>query len=149
MSALYVLSNFKNCDVYCIDLWNDTHDNRKNLKYDFNKIEENFNENLKEYKFEKIKNDSLSALKKIENTGKKFDYIYIDGSHEGEAILLDALASFKVLKKDGILIFDDIDVSTKDGNISPIIAIDTFLKSFKKNIKILYFKRLIFLRKIN
>ena len=54
MSALYVLSNFKNCDVYCIDLWNDTHDNRKNLKYDFNKIEENFNENLKEYKFEKI-----------------------------------------------------------------------------------------------
>jgi predicted O-methyltransferase YrrM len=36
-----------------------------------------------------------------------FDLIYIDGNHEPEAVLEDAVLSFRKLKHGGILIFDD------------------------------------------
>ena len=36
-----------------------------------------------------------------------FDIIYIDGSHETEQVLWDAINAYKFLKDDGVLIFDD------------------------------------------
>ncbi len=36
-----------------------------------------------------------------------FDFIYIDGDHTTEAVYIDALLSFPLLKSGGIMIFDD------------------------------------------
>ncbi len=148
MSALYVLSFYENSKVTCIDLWNKSHVNRENLSYDFNLIETNFDQNLKDFQFKKIKNYSLEAIKDLKKKNKYFDIIYIDGSHEGKAIYSDAVAAFYILKKDGILIFDDIDINIKEGKFTPIEAINKFLNLFNGSFKILYFKRLVFLKKI-
>jgi hypothetical protein len=36
-----------------------------------------------------------------------YDFIYIDGSHRGADVLSDAVLSFRLLKRAGLLIFDD------------------------------------------
>jgi predicted O-methyltransferase YrrM len=83
---------------------------------------------------------------------KKFlyNFIYIDGSHNGDDVIVDAVESFKILKKNGIMIFDDamvkFDVSKKYQTFEGIIP---FLNMFKKDIKILYSRNIIVIKKIN
>ncbi len=43
----------------------------------------------------------------LNTTNLEFDFIYIDASHEPEDVLDDAIGSFKKLKPNGIIIFDD------------------------------------------
>ena len=64
---------------------------------------------------------------------KKYDLIYVDGgSHHYNDVLKDANNSFKVLNKNGILIFDDfLKKYYKDLKRDPIIAILSLLMSTK------------------
>jgi len=63
-----------------------------------------------------------------------FDIIYIDGNHEPDYVLEDAVLCFRKLKKGGIMIFDDYGWGgpglTKAG-------IDGFLRGFHKKIEVL------------
>ena len=57
------------------------------------------------------------------------DFIYIDGSHEAEDVLLDGLLCWKLLKKGGIMVFDDYGLEEPLGykKYKPSIGIDAFL----------------------
>ena len=74
----------------------------------------------------------------------------MDGSHNGEDVIVDAIESFKILKTNGIMIFDDamvkFDTNKKYQTYEGVIF---FLKMFKKQIKILYLKNIILIKKIN
>ncbi|MCK5017874.1 MAG: class I SAM-dependent methyltransferase [Candidatus Peribacteraceae bacterium] len=50
---------------------------------------------------------SQTRLKELHREGKLFDFIYIDGSHQASDVLEDAVLAFPLLKKYGIMIFDD------------------------------------------
>jgi len=67
-----------------------------------------------------------------------FDIIYIDASHLGKDVFVDTALSWGLLKKGGILIFDDygwtIEPLPED---RPKMAIDAFLALFKKEIQVL------------
>jgi hypothetical protein len=63
-----------------------------------------------------------------------FDIIYIDGNHEAEYVLEDAVLSFRKLKKNGIMIFDDYDDGFKDLSKK---GIEAFLSAYNKRITIL------------
>ena len=68
---------------------------------------ENFKNNSKKFincNFYNLKSDKFFKEFKLQ---EEFDIIYIDGSHFYEDVLNDAICSYKVLKKDGIIIFDD------------------------------------------
>lgn len=75
-----------------------------------------------------------------------FDIIYIDGNHEPEYVLEDAVLSFRKLKKDGIMIFDDY------GWGGPELTqkgIDAFIHTYSKMIEIIGMRDCqVFLRKI-
>lgn len=60
-----------------------------------------------------------------------FDIIYIDGNHEPEAVLEDAVLSFRKLKHDGILIFDDYGWGGPDLTKR---GIDAFIVGYHKQI---------------
>lgn len=121
--------------LYCIDPWKDYTD-------------------YPEYK-DKQENTYTTFLRNIKNSGKEdkivirrgfsneeivtfkdnfFDIIYIDGNHEPEYVLEDAVLSFRKLKVGGIMIFDDYGWGgpemTKKG-------IDGFLSGYHKKIKLL------------
>lgn len=57
--------------------------------------------------FKLIENFSEFALPQMLLKKDKFDLIYIDGSHQFDNVFLDAYYSFRILNKNGILIFDD------------------------------------------
>jgi predicted O-methyltransferase YrrM len=61
-----------------------------------------------------------------------FDIIYIDGNHEPEFVMEDAVLSFRKLKKDGIMIFDDYGWGGPDLTQR---GIDGFLSGYHKRIR--------------
>lgn len=80
----------------------------------------------------------------------KFDLIYIDGSHMASDVLLDSVLSFRLLKKNGIMIFDDYEwleqaekdkldwVPHHEPHQKPKIAIDSFLACFKGQYELIH-----------
>ena len=122
-------------ELYCIDPW-----------IDYSDYTEYKNEQGKTYNtfLRNVDNSGLKDKIKIrrgfsdqEITKFKdnfFDIIYIDGNHEPEYVLEDAVLSFRKLKVGGILIFDDYgwggpDLTTK--------GINGFLSGYHKKIDIL------------
>lgn len=69
---------------------------------------------------------------------KQFEFVYIDGSHNSWDVLFDTVCSFKLLKKEGVIVFDDYRwPATYPEHQKPGIAIDSFLKCFKDQYQIL------------
>jgi predicted O-methyltransferase YrrM len=67
-----------------------------------------------------------------------FDFIYVDGGHRTIEVLEDAVLSFRLLKCNGIMAFDDFkwkDRASPDG--TPKLAINTFLRIYKSKITVL------------
>lgn len=73
---------------------------------------------------------------------ESYDFIYIDGDHHAASVLEDAVLSFPLLKKGGIMIFDDyrwgeqLETTPERLNI-PKPAIDAFLDIYADKIKVL------------
>ena len=76
---------------------------------DDNFIENNFKHNISFFphiKFNIHKGYSQKILPTFEFVGK-YDFIYIDASHRADDTFVDAYYANKLLKKNGLLIFDD------------------------------------------
>lgn len=67
---------------------------------------------------------------------EKFDFIYVDGSHQAPDVLVDAVLSALLLRKGGVLVFDGYfwrdRMSRYDGLRSPSVAIDAFKQIYFK-----------------
>ena len=104
LSSYYVLSEYKFVNAFLIDLWDLPNPNSQILSENFNSIERVFDQNLKKFHFKKIKDDSVISMRKLLRQNQVFDFIYIDGSHNGEDILSDAIEAFKILKNGGFIL---------------------------------------------
>lgn len=82
-------------------------------------------------KVTKIKDQSFNALTAF-NTGyvnEKYDFVYIDGSHMAKDVMTDALLVWPMVKKNGIVIFDDyLWQPYNKPHMEPKLAIDAFMK---------------------
>ena len=148
LSLLNILFNYKNSKVTAIDLWDESNTNSESLNVNFNEIEDKFNKNLEEYSFIKIKNDSVIALRELLKKRHYFDFIYIDGSHNGEDILSDAIESYKLLNTEGFIIFDDVVNMNANISIQSYTGFEKFCQIYKKEIKVLYLKNIAVIKKI-
>ena len=77
-----------------------------------------------------------------------FDIIYIDGSHNGEDILSDAIESYKILNEEGILIFADVVNANKNISIQSYKGFEKFCEIYSYKLKILYLKNIAVVMKI-
>jgi predicted O-methyltransferase YrrM len=148
LSALNILFNYKNSKVTTIDLWEKSNINSEPLNVNFNEVEDKFNKNLEGYKYNKIKNDSVIALREILKKNNFFDIIYIDGSHNGEDILSDAIESYKLLNSEGIIFFDDVVNANKNINIQSYVGFEKFCEIYKENVKVIYLKNIAVVKKV-
>jgi len=140
MSLLYVLENYKKVKAIGVDIWGG-----KN----YSLVEKTFDKNISGYKnFLKVKKDSIIALREFNYNNLFFDYIYIDGLHLGEHVIVDAIESFKILKNNGLMIFDDFLQFDPNRKYQTYEAIFYFLKFFKNNLRILYFQNILVIKKI-
>jgi hypothetical protein len=102
-----------------------------------------------EGRFTTIVEFSQVALRKLPLN--YYDVIYIDGEHNGPAVLEDAVLAGRLLKSGGVLIFDDYRYwSTAPRIITPRYAIDIFAEAFGEHFDMIQNGRqAIFVRKEN
>ena len=147
LSSFFVLSEYKAVDATLLDIWDMPNPNSKTLSHNFNSIEDTFDNNLSRFNFTKIKDDSVVAMRKLFKQNKSFDFIYIDGSHNGEDILSDAIEAFKILKKEGLIFFDDFLQHDKNRALQSYEGIEKFLTLYSSYLKIEYFQNNLVVRK--
>tara|TARA_B100000965_G_C19388600_1_gene667920 strand:- start:142 stop:858 length:717 start_codon:yes stop_codon:yes gene_type:complete len=147
-SAFFFLKYFVGAQITCVDIWQNQVHNYKNIE--FKNIEKNFDENLDKYqeRIIKFKGSSKNFFKK--NSNKNFDLIFVDGSHYKYHVYQDAINSFKNLKINGYILFDDYLFKYKSKkNSHPLFAINKFLIKYKKKIKIIAIYRQVLIKKIS
>lgn len=121
--------------LHCIDPWAD-YDEYSEYKNEQNTIYNTFVDNIERsgVKDKIIVNRGYSHIEIQKFQDDFFDIIYIDGNHEPEYVLEDGVLSFRKLKKNGILIFDDYGWGGPDLTQK---GIDSFFKGYSKRLKFL------------
>ena len=147
LSSFFVLSEYKAVNAILLDIWDMPNPNSKTLSHNFNSVESAFDDNLSRFNFTKIKDDSVVAMRTLFKQNKSFDFIYIDGSHNGEDILSDAIEAFKILKKEGLIFFDDFLQYDKNRALQSYDGIEKFLNLYSNYLKIEYFQNNLVVRK--
>ncbi len=149
-SACWLLTSVlthETCRLTCIDIFHlcdESVEISTRLKLPMSKgedCEKRFDHNIRalraEHKVTKLKGRSDELLYTLPLSS--FDCIYIDGSHTSKAVLTDAVLSWGLLKKNGILIFDDYgwDCFPEAPLKNPRIALDAFLEIFAGNYELI------------
>jgi len=127
-------------EIYCIDTWEGS---EEHVKGELDGAEDRFHQNISVLRTKfpnravvSFKSTSVEALAGLLTHKKQFDFIYIDGSHVAKDVLTDACMAWPLLKKDGIMAFDDYlwKVNGFTINQRPKIAIDAFVNIFENEI---------------
>jgi len=131
-------------EITCVDTWAGSVDLPPEMMAG---VEARFDANTKialsrctnPVKFHKRKQPSLHALADMVVTGEQFDFIYIDGSHTAPDVLTDAVLAFQLLRKGGVIVFDDYTwcmepPGRQDPLNMPKFAIDTFVNMFQRRL---------------
>ena len=147
LSSFYVLSEYKSVNAFFLDIWDMPNSNSKTLSHNFGLIEKAFDQNLSGFDFKKMKNDSVISMRKLLKENVHFDFIYIDGSHNGEDILSDAIEAFKILKVNGLMFFDDFLQHDDNRILQSYVGIDKFLSLYSDYLEIEYFQNNLVVRK--
>ena len=148
-STIFFLNLFKNSKIFCVDTWQGSNEYKYKITCK-NSIEKNFDINIKKFKKRVIKNKmkSDSFFKKKKNLF--FDFIFIDGFHRSDQVFRDSINSFRVLRQNGYILFDDyLYKFYKNQKLNPIYGINRFLKKFKKEIKIIFCNEQLLVKKIS
>ena len=131
----------------------DLNDNKTIYNY-FNKQYDRFIENVGHHieskKIELYRDLSSNVfgdlIDKYEN---QIDFIYIDGDHRASAVYIDAINSFKLCKKNGLILFDDYVWGNEYGEESTRKGVDRFLKEFEGRYETLIIGYQYMIRKIS
>jgi predicted O-methyltransferase YrrM len=132
-------------EIYCLDTWAG---GQEHVGHNMAEVESNFDSNIqeaclasgREHKVYKIKGDSLLGLSSLITQGKTnyFDMVYVDGSHETPDVFGDAVLSYRLLRLNGLMIFDDYVWGAgveSDPLRNPKLAIDSFLNCFQRKVQ--------------
>ena len=118
--------------LYCVDPWEDYADypEYKNKQVGiYNAFLENIASTMEPEKF--VIKRGYSNIEVPKFPDNFFDIVYIDGNHAPEYVLEDAVLSFRKLRQNGIMIFDDYGWGTTQKGI------DAFLKVYENRIEYL------------
>tara|TARA_Y100000004_G_scaffold119655_1_gene134439 strand:+ start:4356 stop:4946 length:591 start_codon:yes stop_codon:yes gene_type:complete len=141
MSTIWMLENIlteEKSQIFCIDAWAEWTGDA------FVRFVSNISKTGLKDKVHIVKGDSSEELRMFPNN--YFDFIYVDGNHDEKAVIKDAIGSFRILKKGGIIAFDDYllgirypnSPGSKAMNGSTKRAIDYFLDVFQDEIEVIH-----------
>lgn len=121
LSACYLLWRLRDATITCIDTFANSAE-----------LESIFDANVAlvdASRVHKLVGDSRRLLLDLVAGGRQFDLVYVDGSHLGLDVMVDASLSWQLLKPGGTLVFDDYAYRElgDDALLRPGPAIDAFL----------------------
>lgn len=147
-SAVWIIENMmlSKDQLLCVDTWQG---GEEHSNIDMAAVERRFDSNIKIAQrkvgfpdVQKVKETSTWALahqlRWVKDESQLFDFIYIDGSHRAADVLADAVMAWKLLRMDGIMIFDDY--LWGDPRVPlhrPKMAIDAFMNIYAEEINVL------------
>jgi hypothetical protein len=130
LSTCYLLSRLPDATTTCIDTFAEAP--RIDSFAGVQNLEATFDRNVAlvdASRVRKLVGRSVEVLSDLVADGPSFDLVYVDGSHLGLDVIVDAALSWQVLKPGGALIFDDYEYRDhgEDPLLRPGPAIDAFL----------------------
>ena len=131
-SAIVFLNYLPRCRITCVDTFAGSADHDFNPEWAtaVGDCERRFDANLAEFsaRVEKIKAPSSCALSRLAIARRRFDLVYIDGSHHSADVYADAALCWPLLVEDAIVIFDDYEWTLASAEEErPKLGIDAFL----------------------
>lgn len=137
LSTKWFLDNICNGNgstIHCIDTWKGSpeHEEWTDEQSLYDRFINNLSEEIEEGRCLPMRGRSEDLLISLLKRDEKFDFIYIDGSHESSDVITDAVISYMLLKQNGMMIFDDYTWGLGDRSAYdiPHYAIDFFRNSF-------------------
>lgn len=154
------LLNNQNSSISCIDPWA-TYDQKNDSlnsyhkdisKKDLNDLTDgyifsdeyetfvkNINETNRSPQVHIMKGFSDVLLPNLISNKKQYDIIFIDGNHTAPYVLSDAIMSWKLLKVNGIMIFDDyLWELNKPETLRPKMAVDNFISNYADYLEVIW-----------
>jgi predicted O-methyltransferase YrrM len=141
-------------EIYCIDTWEG---GEEHTPEDMDGTEARFEHNIQtvrkafpKRRVSKLKGLSTQWVPSLICEKLSFDFIYIDGSHIAKDVLTDACMAWPLLKKDGMMAFDDYlwRLSGFTTIQRPKIAIDSFVNIFEDEIAMVHNGYQLIIRKL-
>ena len=134
-SALFFVNFLPRCRLTCIDPWTGSAEHLVDPHFAALALESEgrFDANVASFasRIEKIKAPSPRALPELGIAGRRFDIVYIDGSHIAADVYADAVLSWPMVVPGGIVIFDDYEwKGFEDPTQNPQPGIDAFLAAY-------------------
>lgn len=122
LTACFLLWRLSDATITCVDGFE--------LRSD---LEATFDANLARVdsaRATKLVGDSRRLLLDLLGEGQRFDLVYVDGSHRGLDVLVDAALAWQLLEPGGFVVFDDYEYTEEgeDALLRPGSAIDAFLQ---------------------
>jgi len=149
-SAMWLLDNIlthKDAKITCIDNFAD-----KVVRYHGERVYnpdtlKNFKHNAKFHpgKITLLQGHSGKMLRKLKP--EQFSVIYLDANTYCKDVLEQAVLAFPLLKKGGLLIFDDYTYSKEHDTRCPRMCIDAFLNVYAKEIQVIQLSWQVIVRK--
>ena len=105
-SVIYICENYKNFNLTVVDPYLKYNEIENFTDQDINKTFKIFKKNINNFR-NRIKFYKLKSSEFFSQNIKKYDLIYIDGSHFYKNVIQDFKNSLSVLNINGLVIFDD------------------------------------------
>jgi hypothetical protein len=152
LSASFLFWKFPYSKLTCVDTWAGTteHLPGQSVEKVFTSVESIFLKNTAAFRnnIRIFKGKSIAYFAEC-SSDEMFDFVYVDGSHHSDDVMIDALKSFNHLRKGGVLVFDDyLWNELEPQNDNPGMAINSFLRLKKPHIRLLHVGYQLILRKI-
>jgi|688.fasta_scaffold283844_2 predicted O-methyltransferase YrrM len=164
------LLNNKNSTITCIDPWISYHQkndslnsyNKDILKEDLSDLSEGyiFSNEYETFVKNIIETNKLTQIHIMKGLSdvilpnlifnqKKYDIIFIDGNHTSPYVLSDAIMSWKLLKVNGTMVFDDyLWGLDKHETLRPKMAVDNFISNYSDYLEVCWSDYRIAVKKI-
>jgi predicted O-methyltransferase YrrM len=129
-ASVFILTHLHQSKLICIDTFIDY-----GHQLDF---EARFDSNVARFgdRVQKIRGRSAAALDCLVEAGAQFDFIYIDGSHARDDVMIDSLLAWKLSKQGTVIIWDDYEWNLRPDR--PREAIDDFLSLHGNQLTVLH-----------
>jgi predicted O-methyltransferase YrrM len=151
LSACYFLWRLPLAHVTCIDTFEGSPEDFA-YGHSVPNLEEVFDRNVAlvdAVRVKKLTGTSGRRLVELAEEGSRFELVYVDGSHHGLDVLVDASLSWRLLRPGGVLIFDDYEWAMlgDDSLLRPGPAIDAFLDLVRDHTRVLLRKGQVIVRR--
>jgi len=141
MSACFLLWRLPDATITCVDTFAGSVEHR--LMNETSQLEAAFDANIAlvdSTRVQKLIGDSRRVLLELTSEETRFDLVYVDGSHLGLDVIVDASFAWQLLAPEGTIVFDDYRWAElgEDPLLRPGPAVDAFLTVIEGKYELLF-----------